>query len=126
MAGDFNLPNIHWDTLEKTSGVNELVFVELLNDHCLSQLINTPTRGKNILDLIVITNMPDVVSLTRILPPKETSVFTDHHAITFDFSTFLKQPRRSARTVYNYARGDSDALSVAIQELDLPSTISES
>lgn len=70
MAGDFNLPNINWDALEITSGVNELVFVELLNDHYLSQLVNTPTRGNNILDL-VITNMPDLVSLTRILPPEE-------------------------------------------------------
>ena len=125
MVGDFNFPNIHWDTLENTSGVNELVFVELLNDHYLSQLINTPTRGNNILDL-VITNMPDLVSLTRILPPEERSVFTDHHAITFDLSAFLKQPRRFARTVYNNARGDVDALYAALQETDLPSIISES
>ena len=125
MVGDFNLPNIHWDTLENTSGVNEVVFVELLNDHYLSQLINSLTRGNNILDL-VITNMPDLVSLTRILPPEETSVFTDHHAITFDFSAFLKQPRRSTRTVYNYARGNVDGLCAALQETDLSSTISES
>ena len=125
MVGDFNLPNIHWDTLENTSGVNEVVFVELLNDHYLSQLINSPTRGNNILDL-VITNMPDLVSLTRILPSEETSVFTDHHAITFDFSAFLKQPRRSTRTVYNYARGNVDGLCAALQETDLSSTISES
>jgi exonuclease III len=36
IAGDFNLPNIHWDTMENTTGVNELVFVRLLNDHYLS------------------------------------------------------------------------------------------
>ena len=70
--------------------------------------------------------MPALVSLTQILPPEETSVFTDHHAITIDFSAFLKQPRRSTRTVYNYARGNVDALCVALQEIDLPSTISES
>ena len=70
--------------------------------------------------------MPDLVSLTRILPPEQTSVFTDHQAITFDFSAFLKQPRRSTRTVYNYARGNVDTFCAALQEIDLPSTISES
>ncbi len=90
--------------MTNTTGVNELVFVRLPNDHYLSQPNNTPTRGNNILDL-VITNMPDHVSLTQILSPEETSVFTDHHTISFDFSAFVKQPRKSARTVYDYARG---------------------
>jgi hypothetical protein len=113
IAGDFNLPNIHWDTMENTTGVNELVFVRLLNDHYLSQLNNTPTRGNNILDL-VITNTPDHVSLTQILSPEETSMFTDHHTISFDFSAFLKQPRKSARTIYDYSKGDMDALCAAL------------
>ena len=123
-AGDFNLPNIHWNMMENTSGANELVFVGLLKDHYLSQLNNTPTRGNDILD-VVVTNMPDHVTLTQILSPEETSVFTDHHTITFEFSTFLKQPRKSTRTVYDYARGNLDALCAALQEIDLPSTISE-
>lgn len=41
MAGDFNLPNIHWDMMENTSGANELVFVGLLNDHYISRGNNT-------------------------------------------------------------------------------------
>ena len=85
MAGDFNLPNIHWDTLENTSCVNELVSVELLNDHYLSQLINAPTRGNIILDL-VITNMPDLVSLTQILPPEETPTIMRTRSISRLFS----------------------------------------
>lgn len=69
--------------------------------------------------------MPDHVTLTQILSPEETSVFTDHHTLTFDFSAFLKQPRKSTRTVYDYARGNLDAVRAALQEIDLPSTISE-
>ena len=57
IAGDFNLPNINWETMENTTGVNELFFVQMLNDHYLSQLNHTPSRGNNILDL-VITNVP--------------------------------------------------------------------
>ena len=115
MAGDFNLPNIHWDMMENTSGP----CIGLLNDHYLNQLNNTPTQGNSIL-VLVITNMPDHVTLTQILSPEETSVFTDHHTITFDFSAFLKQPKKSTRTVYDYARGNLDALCAALQEIDLP------
>ena len=124
IAGDFNLPNIHWETMENTTGVNELFFVhaQLLNDHYLSQLNNTPTRANNFLDL-VITNVPDHVSLTQIMSPEETFVFTDHHTISFEFSAFLKKPRKSIRTVYDYARGDIEGLYAALREKNLCSTI---
>ena len=65
IAGDFNLPNINWVTMENTTGVNELFFVQMLNGHYLSQLNHTPSRGNNILDF-VITNVPDNVNLTQI------------------------------------------------------------
>ena len=55
---------------ESVNGANELLVVESLNDHSLSQLNNTPTRGNNILDL-VITNAPDRVSLEEILSAGE-------------------------------------------------------
>ena len=80
IAGDFNLPNINWVTMENTTGVNELFFVQMLNGHYLSQLNHTPSRGNNILDF-VITNVPDNVNLTQILSPQDTPVFTDHHLI---------------------------------------------
>ena len=43
ICGDFNFPNIQWKAMEKTNGANELLFVETLNDHFLSQLNNIPT-----------------------------------------------------------------------------------
>ena len=68
IAGDFNLPNINWVTMENTTGVDELFFVQMLNDHYLSQLNQIPSRGNNILDL-VITNVPDNLNLTQMLSP---------------------------------------------------------
>ena len=44
----------------ENTGVNERFFVRMLNDHCLSQLNHIPSRGNNILDL-VIKNVPDNV-----------------------------------------------------------------
>jgi hypothetical protein len=59
LAGDFNLPQISWNSPETTTGVSESTFIELLHDYFLVQLNNTATRGDNILDL-VITNIPDL------------------------------------------------------------------
>ena len=109
----------------KTNGVNEVLFVEMLNDHFLCQLNHTPTRCNNVLDL-VITSVPNHIRLTEILPPEQSSVFTDHNAISFDFTAFIKAPRKSVRTVYDYAKGDLNGLRDALKSTDLSSLISDS
>ena len=38
ISGDFNLPDILWDSIDSASGVNELAFIETLHDHLLTQL----------------------------------------------------------------------------------------
>ena len=91
----------------------------------LSQLNNTPTRGNNILDL-VITNAPDNISLQDILSPGESAILTDHHSISFDFTAFHKAPRKFVRNVYDYAKGDFEGLCGALRAEGLTSTISDS
>ena len=38
VTGDFNLPEILWDSIDCALGVNELAFIETLHDHLLTQL----------------------------------------------------------------------------------------
>ena len=38
ISGDFNLPDILWNSIDSASGVNELAFIETLHDHLLTQL----------------------------------------------------------------------------------------
>ena len=59
--------------MDKVTGIYELAFPEQLHDQHLLQLNNTPTRGNNILDLVV-TNAPEHVSVTQILSSEETSI----------------------------------------------------
>ena len=68
ISGDFNLPDILWDSIHSASGVNEPAFIETILDHLLTQLNKKPTRGNNILEL-VITSVPNLVSVTDILSP---------------------------------------------------------
>ena len=66
ICGDINLPNIFWDSVDSASGANVLPFIEALHDHFLTQINNTPTRGSNILDL-VITSAPEHTRVTDML-----------------------------------------------------------
>ena len=61
VMGDFNLPDINWQTMateHKDSLHTELV--KIVRDNFLWQLIDQPTRGSNILDLLL-TNFSDRV-----------------------------------------------------------------
>ena len=53
ISGDFNLPDILWNSIDNASGVNDLAFIETLHDHLLTshvQLNKKRIRGNNILD----------------------------------------------------------------------------
>ena len=58
LMGDFNYPNIKWDSESTESNTVEDKFIENIRDNFLFQHITMPTRGRlgnksNILDLIM-------------------------------------------------------------------------
>ena len=54
ILGDFNYPGINWETGEAKS-LADKQFFEMINDCFLIQHVRTPTRGENVLDLILTT-----------------------------------------------------------------------
>jgi hypothetical protein len=107
--GDFNLPNISWDLTLNTSGVNEVNFIDILNDHFLIQVNSTPTRANKVLDL-VITSVPELVTVSEIFSPEKSELMTDRCAILHEFSGYVKAQPRTERFVYNYGTGDFEGL----------------
>ena len=68
MAGDVNLPDINWqdnciEGHQYSLNTNN-VFLEFLNNNGLSQIVNTPTRGFNILDVFVTNRLSLIESCT--------------------------------------------------------------
>ena len=68
VGGDFNFPNISWQDgyanidPSPTYGTDiNQIFVDTINDHGLEQLISAPTRGNNILDLLLCSH-PSLIS----------------------------------------------------------------
>jgi len=58
LCGDFNVPNIDWNTMcPSSSSVAATTLCNIVADNYLSQVVLSPTHGINILDL-VFTNFP--------------------------------------------------------------------
>lgn len=77
--GDFNYPGVNWQSLD-TQGKQASEFLDAVMDGYLTQHVNFPTRGENVLDLILssdenmVSNMADAGKLGG----------SDHIMITFD------------------------------------------
>ncbi len=88
ILGDFNFPDINWST--GTAMHNDCLhneFTKMVRDKFLWQMVEFPTRGANILDLLL-TNIPHKV--------KDVCVFddilkTDHKLIDFNLSFIINK-----------------------------------
>ena len=70
LGGDYNLPDINWNDFEIRGTqyplfINNL-FMDMSNDLCLNQIVNEPTRGKSILDLLF-TNRPEIFKSSNVI-----------------------------------------------------------
>ena len=90
----------------------------------MEQLNTTPTRGENILDL-VITSVPDRVKICEFLKPSDSDISTDHNAIISDLFLSCNPFAKIKRSVFDYRSSDIDGLRRHLQSLDLSQLISE-
>ena len=93
----------------RTTNANGQPFIEVLNDHFLTQANHFPTRGKNIPHL-VITSVPEHITITDVESPENAVLFTDH---CLEFRT------KSHRYTYDYGKGDFDGLRSALSAKNL-------
>ena len=86
LSGDFNLPSIDWKSESVASSprygreINDLM-MQICHDNWLHQLVDNPTHGNNILDLIL-TTVPDSIENVTHRPG-----LSKHDAITADCYT---------------------------------------
>ncbi len=62
VIGDFNYRSIDWGTLSGGQEAQDLL--DVVQDNFLKQLIKTPTREENILDLLL-TNREEIISIVE-------------------------------------------------------------
>ena len=95
--GFFNHGNIKWDTLQRT-GVEDSMFLCLVQDNFLTQHVLEPTRAERALD-IVLSSQKEFVDNVEIQEPLGSS---DHNQLHFNiniksYKTKVKQCRRDFR-----------------------------
>jgi len=77
ILGDMNCPNIYWDAGIVVGDIVQKIFHDFTTDQGLVQFVNSPTRGSNILD-IVLCNDPLFISDVQTTVPFSNS---DHNSI---------------------------------------------
>ena len=105
LCGDFILPNINWDNISCTtpsSDGNRLC--EIVLDHSLQQLVKEPTRGGNILDLLL-TNVEERVNKVTVVDGLPGG---DHDAVNFTVDVSVPKISKSKRRVYNFKKANFD------------------
>ena len=104
VLGDFNLPGIDWESYFSHCE-RENYFINCFLDNYLDQIVNFPTRGSNLIDL-VLTNNSNLCSNISMGSPLGSS---DHASISFEIK-YEKTQISNHTTVFDYNRGDYDKL----------------
>ena len=103
VCGDFNMPNISWDTFTSfTNDKNAILLCSIAQDFALEQCVRLPTRGRNILDLLL-TNSPSMVSHVDVI---DNLPHTDHDSIIFRLNVLPPKQEGVHCILYNYKKAD--------------------
>ena len=126
IVGDFNYPGIEWiDGSGFTNSITseEHHFASLIMDLYLFQLVDRPTRKKNILDL-VITNSPSTVSSIDSGPYfAEAGLPSDHYPVVFDIDFSGKLKDSNHKFCFDFKNADFDSLNKELSLLPLSSGV---
>ena len=106
IAGDFNLPGWDWkgNTLKSNTQYPSIhhKFTEILDDNELTQIVEEPTRGTNILDLIA-TNHPSSFRRTEIIPG-----VSDHDIVYTKIDIVPTRQQQKPRQIPLYSKAKWD------------------
>ncbi|MPC32333.1 hypothetical protein E2C01_025644 [Portunus trituberculatus] len=103
LTGDFNFPFLKWPERILTGSTSTeksqaKLLLDIINSSFLVQVINEPTRGKNIIDLLFINNSDAIDSISA-----EKTIYSDHNLLRI-FTNYRKTmlpPTVTSRTEKN-------------------------
>ena len=110
VGGDFNCGNIEWSTMQVPEGVPQRQvqsqLLEIVQDQCLSQVVNFHTREDKTLDLLL-TNSPSPVNRVKGMPPIGKA---DHDIVYIEYDIKAKRIQQAPWKIYLYNGADMDGL----------------
>lgn len=113
IIGDFNLPNIHWGDVKGSGHASEKM-TEFIKDNFLYQLVQKPTRGDNILDLVITTHE----NLISDLEVGELISNCDHNIVRLQIN--MSHTNSTSETfIPNYNMADFNSLRNDLKDINL-------
>ncbi|KAJ8031241.1 hypothetical protein HOLleu_27911 [Holothuria leucospilota] len=109
LLGDFNHRTISWDIL--AAGSEGAEFLSLTQDLFLTQHVKAPTRGENILDL-VLTTSPELVENLQVREP-----FSDHNIVAFDNVTVVTFKGKRVMN-FDYYKADYNSMKIFLSSVN--------
>ena len=109
--GDFTHGHIQWKSLESTGGEDQQ-FLFLIQESFLTQHVLEPTRGENVLD-IVLSSQKELVDNVIIHEPLGNS---DHNQIHFDINVKSESNKKTYRR--NFHKGNYKDMRKYLAKLD--------
>ena len=109
IMGDFNWSELDWTRPETLADTHP--FVKCMNDNFLFQTVTEGTRGKSILDLVLVTEETMIENL-RVGEPFGTS---DHQIIRWDF-LINEEINKMKNETLNYFKADYDAMREEVEK----------
>ena len=114
LLGDFNMPKMDWPRHSPSPDCKlptlYSTFTEILDDHNLQQLVDTPTRGENILDLFC-TNNPTLVSKVSTIPG-----LSDHSIVLVESTIRPKVSKVQPRNITLYKKADWEGFKASMSK----------
>ena len=117
LLGDFNFPDINWNSCTPVVASNpESDFLQLMDMFLLSQINDVPSNKQNhMLDLMFINSDGLVTNVSN----TESDYDTDHAVLYFEMHLNFPKIKGSKREVYNYKKTDFNKLSLLLNESSL-------
>lgn len=128
ILGDFNLPSITWidgSGFCNSSESSVFTLCQALVDNNLFQLIDSPTREENYLDLLI-TSIVEGVSNINVSNCEGVAVSSDHKAVTFDLHFACRYHNIINRLSFNLNKADFVGLRFAFANDPLENLLSAS
>jgi len=122
IVGDFNCPDVRWDDSFVPNDEIDLQLYSFATANGFTQVVNEPTRGDNLLDLVLI-NQPFSMPTLNVVPPFGTS---DHNCVNFTILVDNVGPAQveSPKRRYLWKQGDYAAMSQYLNDHDWSHMIS--
>ena len=118
LMGDFNYPGVDWRGDCRGPSLESVMFAECLEDNFYEQYVKEPTRGGNILDL-VITNEQGLIGEVSV----EAGLAASDHGMV-RWSIYIGSDRKKDnREIMDYRRGDLEGMRRELRGADWGSII---